>query len=222
MAPVVESFTSRAAAASVGPRGCRTSTSNASNFNGTDVAAGKLIWFNAIFKAEFTKHSNGVGEVLFTGQTVTIVDGGTTTVLHLPDSTVIFSASVTTPSTTWSGTAWVTEVPAGATDDVFLGGFLWHLPSDLPGGANPVTWAGNLQLTGAVAGLNWQWGAAAFNDFAGSDNSVVDPAPEDGAGIHAGAPGNSNMQNAIGGATGGGAANTTGSLSGTVHNSCPS
>jgi hypothetical protein len=127
---------------------------------------------------------------------------------------------------------WVTTVPTSGSDEIFLTGLAFPLPSGLPGGLNPVTLSGIFSASVPGISLSWQWGAAAYACFgapasgtspyfsAGFYNALnVKPAHQNACGYnngdHAGTPENKTYQCAVGGARGGGAANLTGSWSAT-------
>ena len=187
-----------------------------SNFNGTRIADGSGIWFNAVAKVKGT----GDRQVVFTDQQVQYVLGGVAQVVDLPNSRVTF-ASGATASTTWNPVLneWDTVVPASFDKNVFLGGGMYPVPAGgLPGGLNPVTWSGNFwAASGDVPSLQWQWAAAVYTAFP-SDPADLGVLPAD-SGHHAGTPENI-TQFVVGGARGGGGSNFTGSYSATGGATC--
>jgi hypothetical protein len=189
----------------------------ASNFNGTAIPGGDWIWFNS----SFTPSGTSAGATIkFTGQTITIVKHNKQVVtLSVPNSTVTFSTSATKATLTFTGGEWVEVVPAKFTGEVFLAGLAYQLPSELEGGAAPVTWEGNFTTSSSKVELQWQWGAAAYAEFTNEYNALeVKPLHSSNGednypnGDQPGTP--EHYANAIGGARGGGAANRTGSWSG--------
>jgi hypothetical protein len=94
-------------------------------------------------------------------------------------------------------------------------------PATLPGGIHNVTWSGTISTATPGVKVNWQWAAAVYANFNSDynllgvkpvDDKVQNPYPN---ADHAGTPENFKPY-VIGGATGGGGSNYTGSLSGTA------
>lgn len=212
------------------PPPCEASATNSSNFNGTPVAAGAYIWFNAHFKANGVP-SNGV-TIDFTNGNISFTAGGQAYSLAVPNAKITFSSSASCTSTTFdSGTnTWMTTVPIRGDDEIFLTGLAWPVPSGgLPGGANPVKFNGTYSAETSSPGLSiqMQWGAAAYSKFTTDYNALGVKAGHQTAcgqsnGDHAGTPegvDNTNMpwkKYVVGGARGGGGSNFTGSWSGTL------
>jgi hypothetical protein len=202
---------------------CNQPSSNPSNFNGTQINSGTDIWFNANFSAKGIPSTGAT--INFTNSTILL--NGTT--FAVPNGTIIFTSSVSCASTTLSGGTWTTTVPLSDIndDEIFLSGLLLPVSASttgggLPGGLNPVTWNGTFSTSSPNISIQWKWGAAVFTSFpatgncslamikAGHQNTCI----ANTGGDHAGSPETSCQ--AIGGARGGGAANITGSWSGTV------
>jgi hypothetical protein len=207
-----------------GGTSCGTQTSIASNFNGNSIAGGNTIWFNSNFK--LTSGATDGLTLFFTGQTVT----GNDFTASVPDSEVVFSSSATSATTTFDTThnMWMTTVPLGFGDDIFLSGLAYQVPAGgLPGGENPVTWSGTISSS-SPASIQWKWGAAVYTSFADYNSIGVKPLHSTSLdayhnGDMAGTPENE-KSNVIGGARGGGGSNWTGSWSATVAASaapCP-
>jgi hypothetical protein len=107
-----------------------------SNFNGTAVAAGNYIWFNAVFKPSGVTSAGG--RIDFTGGVVTFTSNGTNYAVPVPPSTVNFSPTATTASTSFDGTRWNTIVPWNYTSNIFLGGAAFRVPPAVcPGAPTP-------------------------------------------------------------------------------------
>jgi hypothetical protein len=199
------------------PNACL-ANSIASNFNGTAIPGGDFIWFNSHLNASGV--SNGA-TITFTNQTITLGANGKYGTFQIPDGQVIYTSSVTTATTTFTGGMWVTKVPLGTGGNVFLAGLALKVPAGgFPGGINPTTWTGDFHTSSGVTGLSWQWGAAVYTKF-GTNGSF--PADYNSLGVlptdnsdHAGTPENFKSF-VIGGARGGGGSNFTGSWSGTGH-----
>lgn len=213
------------------PPPCEDSATNSSNFNGTAVAAGSYIWFNAHFKANNVPKS-GV-TIDFTKGNISFSAGGTHYSLAVPNAKITFSASASCTSTTFDSVTntWMTTVPISGDDEIFLTGLAWPVPSGgLPGGANPVNFSGTYSSETSSPGLSieMQWGAAAYSRFTTDYNMLqVKGGHQTACGLsngdHAGTPegvDNTNTQwkhYVEGGARGGGGSNFTGSWSGTLN-----
>jgi hypothetical protein len=94
------------------------------------------------------------------------------------------------------------------------------VPGGLPGSIRPVTWSGTISIDTPGVSICWQWAAANYPTFSANGNALgVKPVDDKTLSIyqnadHAGTPENF-KQFVVGGGTGGGASNYTGSLSGT-------
>ena len=141
---------------------------------------------------------------------------------------VTFDPAATTATTTFSGGMWVTRVPSsGLAGNTFFSALSYMVPANIPGGVKNVTWSGTVSPSAPGVSLQWQWAAAVYTVFTSDYNSLaVKPVDDTKASVyknsdHAGTPENyktipdTNQSNVVGGATGGGASNYTGSYSGT-------
>lgn len=212
------------------PPPCVASATNSSNFNGTAVAAGTFIWFNAHFKANNVP-KNGV-TIDFTNGNISFNAGGTSYNLAVPNAKITFSASASCTSTTFDTVTntWMTTVPLAGDDEIFLTGLAWQVPSGgLPGGANPVNFSGTYSAETNAPGLSiqMQWSAAAYSSFTTDYNALQIKAGHQTAcgqnnGDHSGTPEGVDNTNTpwkkylVGGPRGGGGSNFTGSWSGTL------
>jgi len=193
-----------------------------SNFNGTAISPGDWIWFTSVLKV----HGLGSQAVTigFMGSIQYSVNG-TLYVIPAPSALVTFSPSVTVATTVFSNSMWITTVPlSGLAGNVFLDGVaaLVPTPAGLPGGVKPVTWQGSFFSMTPGLNVQWQWAAAVYmnSSFGANYNLLgVKPVDDNQASAyqnsdHAGTP--ENFENyVVGGATGGGGSNFTGSYSGT-------
>jgi len=198
-----------------------------SNFNGTAIAGGDHVWFNAVLKV------NGLGSspatIFVTSASITFTANGHTYVLTVPDSQIMFSSSTTVATTEFtklspeigSPLGWKTELQSsGLAGNDFLAGFTLAVPaSGLPGGIKDVIWQGTFSSDTSGLTVNWQWGAAAYTNFNTYNDLGVKPVDDNKASKyqnsdHAGTAENFKAY-VIGGATGGGGSNFTGSYSGT-------
>jgi hypothetical protein len=206
----------------------RCTSAISSNFNGTAIAAGDYVWFNAVLKV------NGLGSapatVFVTHPSITFSANGHMYQLTVPDSQITFSSSITLATTEFtrlsheigSPLGWKTELPSsGLAGNDLLAGLTFAVPaSGLPGGIKDVIWQATFSSDTSGLTVNWQWGAAVYTDFSRMYNDLgVKPVDDNKASKyknsdHAGTPENFKAY-VIGGGTGGGGSNFTGSYSGT-------
>lgn len=181
--------------------------------------AGSVVWFNA-----HTSKPNGIplnapSTLSFTGGTL-VVRGVS---YPLPDGLMIFDPlAPATPSTTFNAglNRWETTFnPNNLDEEMFFAG------AAIPVNAN-LTQSGKAMASYSVASnaqplsFNWQWSAAVYTYWPGDWNTAQIAA--DHSGLHAGAPQNPAVQQAlINGPRGGGSGNNyTGSSSSTGGASC--
>jgi Ice-binding-like len=197
-----------------------------SNFNGTSIPAGDFIWFSANASIKGIPTSGPDQTVSVTNQIITVPGLGS---FDVPASEVTFSSTYTCASVSFNtvtGT-WEVHVPFSGSDEILIGGFTLPVPASIPGGIKGVTWSGTFASTAASASVDWRWGAAVYTTFTTDYNALkVKPTHQNACslnnGDHAGTPEGSSLTGAswsrfaIGGATGGGGGNATGSWSGTA------
>jgi hypothetical protein len=206
----------------------RCTSAIASNFNGTAIAAGDYVWFNAVLKANGL--SSSPTTIFVTHASITFTANGTTYQLTVPPSQITFSSSTTLATTDFTTLSseigkplgWKTDLQfSGLAGSDFLGAVEFAVPaSGLPGGIKNVVW--QLTFSSDAPGLtvNWQWAAAAYTSFDTDYNDLgVKPVDDNKASQykdsdHAGTPENFKAD-VVGGARGGGGSNFTGSYSGT-------
>jgi hypothetical protein len=197
------------------------STSISSNFNGTSISAGDTIWFTSDFKVNGLGHNQVI--LNFTDSSISYTANGVNYTVDTPDAEVILSPTATTATTTFNSSLneWVTTLPMNFSGNGFLDAVELHLGSSLPGGIKNVTWQGTLSTDTQGVSVNWQWAAAVYTNFS-SDYNALDVKPTDDNHVstyhnsdHAGTP-EAFLSYVVGGATGGGGSNFTGSLSGTA------
>lgn len=199
-----------------------------SNFNGTAIAEGDFVWFNAVVKVSDLNVSPAT--VFVTHATITFTANGTTYSLRVPPSEITFSTATTLATTDFeilskeigSPLGWDTDLQfSGLAGNDFLGALKARVPAGgLPGGIKNVVW--QVMFSSNTSGLtvSWKWGAAVYSSFGIDYNSLgVKPVDDNKASQyqnsdHAGTPENFTSF-VIGGATGGGGSNFTGSYSGT-------
>jgi hypothetical protein len=149
-------------------------SSNASNFNGTPIAAGNWIWFSSVFKV------SGMGStpahLYVTSQHIAFAANGVNYDLPVPDGIVTITPGATTASTTFdSNGRWETSIPAQFSGNAFLSGLAWKLPANLPGGVNPVTWYATFTSDKSGLSVNWVWAAAVYTRSATTARSRSSP-----------------------------------------------
>jgi SdrD B-like domain len=196
------------------------------NFNGTAIPANDTLWFSSVAKVQGLTSAPATIEL--SNQSISFVAGGISYQFSVPNATLTLSPSATTAVASFSDAtnSWTTTVPTIFSGNVFLSALAVPLPNGLPGGIHNVTW--QLTATSDTPGLNvnWQWAAAAYSSFstdmaavnvkAVDDNHFAPFANSD----HAGTPENFEAF-VVGGATGGGGSNFTGSLSATASFTAP-
>ena len=209
------------------PPVCAAMSANASNFNGTSLDAGQWIWFNANFSVTGIPKTGAV--ITFSNSKILNAANGTAISNSVQSARITFSPSAPCGSTTFDTmtNTWFTIVPMRADDEIFLSGVAVPVPpGGLPGGIN-VNWTGTFD-TGGVPGISidWKWGAAVYSSLDGDFNNLtIKPGHQTACGFngadHAGTPEGVNSLNqlwkqfVVGGGTGGGGSNWTGSWSGT-------
>lgn len=209
---------------------CTAPSSISSNFNGTSIAGGTYIWFNSNFKASGVPSSGAT--VSFTGGTIQFTADQPYT-LSVPAGRIVFSPAATCATTTFDSLSntWMTTVPLSGSDEIFLSGLAFLVPSSFAqvGGKvkGPVTWSGVFGTNTPGVTMNWKWSAAVYTTFSTDYNLIaVKPTHSEACAYpnshHAGTPegidpvsGKPYTKFVTGGARGGGGSNFTGSWSGT-------
>jgi hypothetical protein len=198
-----------------------------SNFNGTTIPAGDVIWFTSVMKVKGLPQ-NSTATVRIENPTIQFAANSQTHNIGTPFGQVTFDPNATSATTTYGGD-WETTVPSQSSGNTFLTSSEFVVPAGgLSGGINPVTWSGTFFSTANVPlTVNWQWAAAIYTQFNETDyNALGVKAVDDNHfspyqnSDHAGTPENFKSY-VTGGARGGGGSNYTGSLSGTASVNCP-
>jgi len=206
---------------------CVASSSISSNFNGTPVAQGNSIWFNANVKA--TGLGSGTTQIFVRNASIPFTSNGTPYNVPVPDAVITFSPTATCATTSFNEATqrWETTVPLTG-ESVFLSGLAFPVPAGFQKGINPVIWQGTFSTDTPSVSLNWKWGAAVYTQFS-TDYDALGVKPIEGNvacqyhnADHAGTPEHFKPF-VTGGARGGGGSNFTGSWSGTksVKPLCP-
>jgi hypothetical protein len=195
-----------------------TMSSITSNFNGTGIPAGDDIWFSSVAKV------SGVGSspvtIDVTNQTISFTANGSNYSINVPDTILTLTPGQTTASTSFNN-GWDTSAPSQFSGNVFLGGTVFQALNGLPGGIKNVDWQASFSSDTPGVKVQWQWAAAVYTNFAADDTTVNVKAVDDNHfapyanSDHAGTP-EDYKAFVIGGATGGGGSNWTGSYSSTA------
>lgn len=204
------------------PPKCVAASSIASNFNGTSIAKGSYIWFNSNFEPSGSVVDGT--NVSFTGSSIRFTSNSTSYNVPVPEALITFKASASCATTSFNTSLnrWETTVPLKNSDEIFLSGVVFPVPTDFQKGIKPVTWTGTFGTDTPGVAMKWKWGAAVYTCI-GTDYNAINilPAHHDscigGGGNHAGTPQVEAIKACVvGGARGGGGSNWTGSWSGTA------
>ena len=201
------------------------------NFNGTPMLGGDFIWFNSVLKVHGLNPQQQVA-IGFAAMPIMFSANGTPFFIPVPPAIVTSTPGLPLATTDFDPAGmWRTNVPtSGLAGNVFLDGVAFQVPPDgLPGGIHDVTWSG--MFCSSVPGINiqWQWAAAVYRYAGfldlGYEGLGVKPVDDNRASQyqnsdHAGTPENFKSY-VVGGATGGGGSNFTGSYSGTGSCAAP-
>lgn len=213
-----------------GQSNCPAPSTNISNFNGTPIASGNFIWFNANFTASGIPSTGAT--ITFTSSAITFMaDQGYT--VSVPNAQITFDPNAACSSTSFdtASNTWMTTVPLAGSDEIFLAGVAFPVPASFANAngrvQGPVTWQGSFAAdTGGIT-VAWKWGAAVYKTFTLDYNVLgVKPTHKDSClynnSDHAGTPqgvdpnsGQLFKSFVVGGARGGGGSNWTGSWSST-------
>jgi len=102
--------------------------SNASNFDGTPINPGTFIWFNANFAARGIPSTGAT--ISFTNSTISLTADQPYTI-NVPNAQVTFDPHAVCSSTTFNSATntWTTTVPLAGSDEIFLSGVSFPVPS---------------------------------------------------------------------------------------------
>jgi Carboxypeptidase regulatory-like domain len=192
------------------------------NFNGTAIAAGNTIWFSSAFKVDGLPASGATYH--FTSDTISSTANGQNYTINAPDADVTIGGTGQA-ATTFQNGAWETTLPAKFSGSGFMDAVAYQVPAGgLPGGIKNVTWQGQFSTDSPGISVKWQWAAGVYNSNAPfGDYNALQVKPVDDNHVsayqtsdHAGTPeAFTHLPYMLGGATGGGGSNFTGSLSST-------
>ena len=193
-------------------------SSNVANFNGTAIPAGDDIWFSSVAQVQGVGNSPVTIDV--TNQTISFTANGTNYSINVPDTTLTLTPGQSTATASFNS-GWDVSVPTHFSGNVFLGGTVFQAASGLPGGIQNVDWQASFSANTAGLNVQWQWAAAVYTNFSLDDTTVNVKAVDDNHfapyanSDHAGTP-EDYKAFVIGGGTGGGGSNWSGSYSGTA------
>lgn len=193
--------------------GAKASSTVSAPFTGTPIAAGNKIWFSA--KVKVTGTATYPLTIYFTSQSI----NSPAFSFSVPDAVLVLDPSVTTASTVFNGTNWVTYARPSESGFYFLSGYSHSVTSAIPGSLSPVSWTGTFKASRAGVSVLWHMSAAVYTSLS-TDLNALGVKPSDChscsayANSHsAGSPENY-LSYVIGGARGGGGSNYTGGASG--------
>jgi len=188
------------------------------NFNGTAIPCPRYLWFIAVGK--LSTPAIAPVTIFMLNQHITFTANSINYDLLVPDGATTFDAATTTATTTFTGAnTWSTAVPLGASGNQFFAALAFPVPcpDGLPGSIQPVSWSADFFASKPGATISWTWSAAAYTSFTTAYNSLGVKASDSNQYLpymnsdHAGTPENYKTF-VVGGATGGGGSNYTGSL----------
>jgi hypothetical protein len=188
------------------------------NFNSQNPGSGWL-WCNAHISG--TPGKNVTVFCQNASVTLNCTDGKTYT-FPIPNGQIKFSSTCTVGTNWFDGTQWNTTLPCAGDDQIFLQGCAIPWQSDFAN-CQSVCWTGVFSCDTAGFTCNWQWGAACYNNSQPACGSICPKACHKtscpngqyyNSSDNAGCPENTKPY-CVGGATGGGGSNCTGSWSST-------
>ena len=144
----------------------KASSTISSSFNSASISAGKKIWFSAVIKVNGT--ATYPLTINFTNQTIS----SSAFSLSVASAQLILDPSVTTATTVYNGSTWVTTAPPNETGNYFISGYRDSLTSTIGGGLGPVSWTGTFSTCGAGVSISWQWAASVYTSFNSDMNSL--------------------------------------------------
>ena len=188
----------------------------AADFNGTAIAVGKKVWFNAVIKP------SGLGaapvKIRFFDAKIGFTADGRPYEIAVPEGTVLYSPTATAATTTFDSVtgSWLTTVPSSYSSEAFVAGVAYPVTTALPASIKGVTWTGRFTIDTPGVSAKWKWGAAVYSNFSTTYQTLgVKPISGDKLNPYAnsdkaGAPENSKTY-VIKGARGNGGTDYTGS-----------
>jgi hypothetical protein len=154
---------------------CMINGSVTSTFTNTTIPAGRYIWFNSVMdRNSFTGIS---GTVIFyiTNSKITFTANNQQYTLNVPDARVNYDAAVLSATTQFVNNTWVTAVPRGFTNYVFMTGLAYQVPANLPGNISNIKWTANIGINKTGVSVSWKWAAAVYTNFASHAELNIKP-----------------------------------------------
>jgi hypothetical protein len=197
------------------------------NFNGTAINEGDYIWFTGVLTVKGM--GSGPTTVWVSHPKITFTANGKTYTVRVPSSAITFSSTTTLATTDYEelwpislGDGWNTQLQSsGLAGNDLMTAVRFVVPAGgLPGGIQNVSFTASFSSFATGLTVNWQWAASVYTSFSSDYNDLgVKPVDDNKASEwqnsdHAGTPENYKSF-VVGGATGGGGANYTGSYSAT-------
>jgi hypothetical protein len=132
------------------------------------IAAGNTIWFTAVANNLANLGSNQV-KLYLTNASISFTASGTPYTVPVPNAVVTFNSASqgSGAKTTYDLTnnRWNTSVArTGLTGNTFVTGVAFQVPSNFPTGIQNVTWSAAFSTDTQGVTLQWQWGAAVYNN----------------------------------------------------------
>lgn len=196
--------------------GARASSTVSAPFTGTPIAAGNKIWFTA--EVKITGTASYPLTIYFTDQSI----HSPAFSLTVPDAILVLDPAVTTATTIFNGTNWVTYARPSESGYYFLSGYNHNVTSAIPGSLSPVSWTGTFKASRPGVSVLWHMAAAVYTSLSSDLNSLgVKPSDCNSCSSYpnshsAGSP-EHYLSYVISGARGGGGNNYTGGESGADH-----
>ena len=130
-----------------------------SNFNNTDIPAGRHIWFSSMVKVNY----NGTYPLVikFTDQRINSSKFN----LYPKNGKLIISDTYTSSSTVFTGTEWITTAPPNLSGLYFVSGFSHPVNVLIYRNLNSVYWQGIWASSSCVNSIEWKWAAATYSNF---------------------------------------------------------
>jgi hypothetical protein len=209
------------------------------NFNGTQIIfqstnGGSYVWF--ISDGKVTGLPSNQKVVLHVSNQSIVIPATKTSpqyTVGVPDAFITFDPTATVATATFDTglNVWRMTYPSSSlSGNVFYGGAAFKVPAaGLPGGIKNVTWTGTFTTDTPGVKISWQWHAANYSNFTGDYNSIAPKPTDDNKASNyknsdlAGTPEGTDPVTkktwksfVVGGASGGGGSNYTGSGSSTI------
>ena len=156
---------------------CVITTSIKHHFNAKSIQAGHHIWFNSSFNPSgiYKWGKKDPVTILVTNSRISFTVYGKKYSLTVPDSRIRFAYDIRSASTKFVNNVWETNVPLSFSDDVFMGGLSYLVPTRLPRNIRNMTWTADVTIDKSGVSLDWKWGAAVYSKFAGNDGLDIKP-----------------------------------------------